>query len=100
LSDIETLLSPYQDSPQPQRCPSLTSESTLQTQDQFGAFQDVPTYPLLGLTNDPNNAIREKERSFEYNWGLEQSPICIECGRTVELLEWFCEGCIRRNSPT
>jgi hypothetical protein len=80
-SDVETLYSSAQLSRDNSalRCPSLTSESTATSQN-FEVPANVARYGPVGLGEDPNDAIKERQQAIQLVWGstTQDEPSALE----------------------
>jgi hypothetical protein len=102
----------------PLQCPSLVSDTTATTQD-FRTSTNVFRYGLPG-GEDPNDSMKEKQRSFQHAWGVtsqddyftleetivpesasnaneraaqEHEPVCSVCGDKVCQVGDLCTAC-------
>lgn len=76
------------------RCPSLTSESSAESQEQhFDMPHDIPHYPTMGSSQDPNLPIKQRTESFQYRWLANTLSNCGVCGANIDLDHRYCEEC-------
>lgn len=76
-------------------CPSLTSESTAESQEQrFDIPHEIPRYSTMGLPQDPNLPIKQRTESFQYSWLANISSSCGICGADIDSDLRHCEDCL------
>lgn len=81
-------------------CPSLTSESTAESQEQrYRIPLSIPQYPTMGSPHDPNVTIQQRKESFQYSWLANISSNCGVCGADIEGDVPYCGSCFT-SSPS
>ncbi|KAE9972772.1 hypothetical protein EG328_004819 [Venturia inaequalis] len=92
--EVELAISALPMAVQAYYCPSLTSESTAESQEQrFDIAHNVPRYPTMGLPQDPNLSIKQRTESFQYSWLGNMSNNCGVCGTNINSDLRYCEDC-------
>jgi hypothetical protein len=94
LMEAPTTISALPMAVQAYHCPSLTSESTAESQEQrFGIPHNIPQYSSMGSPQDPNLPIKQRTESFQYSWLANISSNCGVCGADVDTDLTYCGSC-------
>ncbi|TID17433.1 oocyte zinc finger protein XlCOF6-like [Venturia nashicola] len=92
--DAEIAISALPMAVQAYHCPSLTSESTTESQEQrFDIPHDIPHYSTMGLPQDPNLPIKQRTETFQYSWFANMPNNCGVCGANIDSDLRYCEDC-------
>ncbi|QDS67935.1 hypothetical protein FKW77_008736 [Venturia effusa] len=98
--EAEVAVSAFPMAVQAGHCPSLTSESTAESQEQrFSIPHDIHPYSTMGSPQDPNLPIKQRTESFQYSWLANISSNCDVCGAGIDSGLRYCEECSGSSYP-